>query len=132
MAKKGRKSKPAHLKVITGNPGNRPIDEDPAASVPPEADNGLEPCGRLLKAEQTLWDRFIRRAPWLTDFDVPAAFKWVKLQAEFIKKPADMVASRIAQIRALENELGLNPSARQHRSTGRDEETEDPSAKYFG
>jgi len=132
MAKPGRKSTPAHLKVVTGNPGKRPIVEDPAADVPSDADNGLDPCGRLLKSEKDLWDRFIRRATWLTDFDVPAAYKWVKLQAEFIKKPGDMVASRIAQIRALENELGLNPSSRQYRSgTSGKKESKDPADEFF-
>ena len=37
---------------------------------------------------------------------------WVYLQAEFEADPAMMTAARIAQLRALGSELGLDPSSR--------------------
>ncbi len=39
MAVRGAKPKPAHLKLIEGNPGKRPIVPDPAADLPATHDN---------------------------------------------------------------------------------------------
>jgi hypothetical protein len=132
MALRGRKSKSLHLKVVTGNPGGRPIVPDVAADMSPTQDNQLDPPRKLLKREVELWDSYIRTAPWLTPHDVPRAFMWVKLHAEFEKKPAEMVASRIAQLRALGSELGLDPASRTRiGGSGEKGETADPSEKYF-
>lgn len=133
MATRGPKHKPAHLKVVTGNPGKRPIVDDPAQSVADDFDNGLEPPKKLTKRQQDLWDSYIRRAEWLTAFDVPRAFMWVALQTEFERSPKGMVASRIAQLRALGSELGLEPSSRQRLGvkTQSGPKQKDPAAKYF-
>jgi phage terminase small subunit len=37
---------------------------------------------------------------------------WVCLHAEFERDPAGMIAARVAQLRALGSELGLDPSSR--------------------
>lgn len=132
MAMRGRKPKPAFLKLVTGNPGRRPIAPDIAEILPAVEDNGLEPPRKLKKRQQELWDQYIRRAPWLTGFDVPRAFMWVCLHAEFESGPTLMVAGKIAQLRALGSELGLDPASRQRLGAAEGEKREDPAAKYFG
>ncbi len=131
MATRGRKLKPAHLKIVTGNPGKRPVALDPAADADMDHDNELEPPRKLLKREQELWERYIRPAHWLTVFDEPRAFAWVKLQHEFERKPGDMVASRIAQLRALGSELGLDPTSRARMGSGDKTKKADAASKYF-
>lgn len=132
MAVRGRKPKPAYLKVVAGNPGHRPIVDDPAPMVADGHDNGLVPPRKLQKRQRELWDTYIRRAPWLTAFDVPRAFMWVCLHAEFESGPAAMIAGKIAQLRALGSELGLDPASRA-RIGAPDQGTkkpQDPAAKY--
>ncbi len=112
MALSGRKPKPPALKLVTGNPGHRPIEGTGDAAAPPVREAPLVPHRKLTKAQRALWDRFIETAWWLTDHDVPKAYAWVCLQAEYDKAPVKMVAARIAQLRVLGNELGFDPSER--------------------
>jgi hypothetical protein len=72
MAIRGRTSKPAHLKIVEGNPGKRPFQPDLAAAERP--DGGIEPPKPLTKRPKALWEAFIRPAYWLTTFDAPRAF----------------------------------------------------------
>jgi hypothetical protein len=126
MAISGRKPKPPGLKLVTGNPGRRPLPEgDIDVREAP-----LEPPKRLNKAQQRYWDRWINTAWWLDEHDVPKAFMWVCLSAEYEKSPADMVASRIANLRALGSELGLDPASRT-RMAGSGGSKADPSDEFF-
>ena len=118
MAVRGAKPKAPHLKLIEGNPGKRPIIADPAAEQPADFDNGLEPLRKLKKRQRELWDGYIRRASWLTEFDIPRAFMWVELHAQFEADPAGMIAGKIAQLRALGSELGLDPGSRVRLNVG--------------
>ena len=59
-----------------------------------------------------LWDLYITRCHWLTWADGPKALMWCHLQAEYEKAPTAMIASRIAQLRAVGSELGLDVSSR--------------------
>lgn len=127
MATRGRKTKPASLKLITGNPGKRKLPEGAEVSVREEP---LEPPAKLDVDQKRLWERFINRAWWLEDHDSPKAYMWVALEAEFEKCPADMTASRIAQLRALGSELGFDPSSRS-RMPGKYPSSVDPAEKYF-
>ncbi len=132
MAVRGAKPKPSFLKIVTGNPGHREIRPDPAENVE-VSDNGLEPPRRLKKRQAELWNTYIRRAPWLTHFDVPRAYMWVELNVEFENGPDEMVAGKIAQLRALGSELGLDPASRARIGAGSDSDQEkDPAAKYLG
>lgn len=133
MAVRGRKLKPAFLKLVTGNPGHRPIVEDAAHAASAGHDNGLEPPVKLKRRQAQLWAGYIRKAPWLTAFDVPRSFMWVELHTEFESDPSGMVAGKIAQLRALGSELGLDPASRQ-RIGGDDggKQKDDPAAGYFG
>lgn len=125
MAIRGAKPKPPGLKLVTGNPGRRPIPEGEAET----REHPLEPPKKLTVAQKRLWDRFIDTAWWLGEHDVAKAFMWVALQAEFERSPAKMVTSRISTLRALGSELGLDPAART-RMAG-DGKKEDPADKFF-
>lgn len=127
MAKRGRKSKPPDLHVVNGtHRADRHGDEPDEGTQEPSED--LQPPKKLTKTQQALWDRYIVPATWLTRFDEPAAYTWCCLQAEFDRRPAAMIASRIAQLRALRSELGLNyVNARIKKPKPPD----NPNGKYF-
>lgn len=134
MAIRGAKPKSAALRIVEGNRGKRPIpgaesSDEPAA--PAAREEPLEPPKKLTKVQQALWERFIDSAWWLTDHDVPKAFMWVCLQAEYNRSPAKMIASRIAQLRVVGTELGLDPSARARMGTAGGKKKNDPTEKYF-
>lgn len=107
MAVRARKPAPAHLRVV-GTPGA----VDPATEIKPDFDNGLEAPKRLNKIERRLWDGTIRRAPWLTEFDVQTAYMWVNLQARYLKDPSKFSGYLIGQLRAIRSELGFDPASR--------------------
>lgn len=107
MAMKGRKPTATVIKLATGNRGRRPM---PVGEPMPAG--AIEKPTKLRGRVSALWDQFITRAFWLTWADGPKALMWVHLQAEFERAPGSMVAARIAQLRALGSELGLDPAAR--------------------
>lgn len=109
MATRGAKTKPAELKLVTGNPGHRPIDTEPKIEI---RETPLVSHKPLTPDQQTLWGRFIDTAWWLTDHDVPKAYIWVCLQTEYDDAPGEMSAAMIAQLRVLGSELGLDAAAR--------------------
>lgn len=128
MAVRGTKPKPPALKLVTGNPGHRPL---PVATTDvPVRETPLSSQKKLSKSQRVLWERFIDRAWWLSDADVPKAYMWVCLQAEHDKAPGDMIAARIAQLRALGSELGLDPSSRARLGISSEQRT-DPSDRFF-
>jgi hypothetical protein len=57
MAQVGRKPKPVELKRITGNPGKRPLPEQSAIMLIPQAIEPPTPARPLLKYGKELWDR---------------------------------------------------------------------------
>ena len=127
---KGRKPKPVALRAMLGNPGKRPL---PAPD--PLPGGSVERPPKLNKAVGTLWDRFIARAYWLTWADGPKALMWCHLQAEYQKSPTEMIASRIAQLRALGSELGFDQAARVRMGVSGDpsaDKPRDPAARYLG
>lgn len=141
MAVGGRKPKPAALRVVTGNPGRRAIPgvtPDPDNPGLPEVDpreDDLVPPKKLTIVQQRLWDRYINSAWWLTEHDVPKAFMWCALEAEFERSPGKMVSSRIGQLRALGSELGLDPSSRTrlaaYGSGAKKKKKGDPAEEFF-
>lgn len=133
MALRGPKAKP-HLKIVTGGPGKVPMDGDPPDPPfhDPGYDNHLKPPKQLNRRQDELWNTYIRRARWLTEFDVPRAYMWVELHARFERKPGEMVAGMIAQLRALGSELGLDPSSRARIGTSKAKHGNiDPADSYF-
>lgn len=125
MATRGAKPKPTALRVIEGNAGKRPLPED-------EPDPGGRPSkpNKLRKRESELWDEFIETAFWLSAHDGPKAHMWVCMQAEFERGPSKMIAGRIAQLRALGSELGLDPASRT-RLGGNGKKKKDGDGGYF-
>jgi hypothetical protein len=104
---KGRKPKPTILRLVGGNAGKRPLPPpDPLPS------GSLKRPARLRGAAAKLWDGFIAKCYWLTWADAYKAAMWCHLQAEFDSGPKKMIASRIAQLRALGSELGFDQAAR--------------------
>lgn len=73
----------------------------------PEQTQGLKPPGKLTKAEQALWDRYVATASWLTPHDELNAHLWCVLVAKFLKAPRAATNSEIREMRAVGNELGL-------------------------
>ena len=53
----GRPTKPAEIKRLTGNPGKRPLPEQSAIMLIPQASQTPEPARPLLKYGQELWNR---------------------------------------------------------------------------
>ncbi len=127
MAIRGAKPKPPVLKLVTGNPGHRPLEQGAEIEV---RESPLQPPKKLTKGQRVLWDRFIDTAWWLTDHDVPKAYMWVCLQAAHDKAPAKMISARIGQLRVLGNELGLDPSARGRMGVANGQ-SRDPADKFF-
>lgn len=57
---RGRKPKPSHIKLLTGNPGKRPINADEPVPEP----GGLErPPAWLNKGAKLEWKRVMKEAP---------------------------------------------------------------------
>lgn len=126
MATAGRKPTSSVVKLITGRPGRRPPSpNEPRPTGRPSPPEALR--GKPL----ALWRRYVSRAWWLTEFDSPTAYAWVHLFAQFLESPQDMPASRIAQFRALSNELGFDPGSRARLAGAAPPGKSDPAAKYF-
>ena len=132
---KGRKPTSRILRLVTGNPGKRPL---PAADPLPAG--SVERPVRLRGNAGKLWDRVVVRAWWLTWADSSKALMWCYLQAEFERAPGKMLSSRIAQLRALGSELGFDQAARTRMGISASAERkprdkyldrDDPAAKYL-
>jgi hypothetical protein len=126
MAVRGRKPTATVVKLVTA----RPIrGRDPAAE--PTLDGCPKPPARLTGRPRRLWKQFIEPAWWLTRADGQKAFMWVHLASEFENAPAEMTAARIAQLRALGSELGLDPAARARLGGDRKPGGADPLERHF-
>jgi hypothetical protein len=127
---RGRKPTATVLRLLNGNAGKRPLPQSE-----PIPDGAIERPAKLEGAAGQLWDTFITRAFWLTWADGPKALMWCHLQAEFERSPSQMLSSRIAQLRALGSELGLDPASRARLGAGGggggDAAKQDPVSKYL-
>ena len=112
MAVSGRKPTPVALKLITGNPGKRPLPTRRPENEQTAPGGPVEKPPKLKKAVGAVWDRFIARAHWLTWADSPKALMFCHMTVEYEKAPEAMIASRIAQLRALQSELGFDQATR--------------------
>jgi P27 family predicted phage terminase small subunit len=129
----GRKPKPTWLKLVTGNPGHRPInDSEPQlAGDLPEA----PPAELQTDAQRAIWTRVLTDAPYLrsADRDILVAYcVAVALYAEavqkvqqfgvLIKAPSTgtpmnspyytMLNKQARVIKELGSEMGLSPASR--------------------
>ena len=162
MATKGRKPKPTHLKLVTGNPGRRPLNK---AEAMPEPDLPMPPP-HLNDEAKVEWGRVaneLYKVGLLTGLDraVLAAYCqsyaiWcqatnaIKKMAEkdtltgglmiktsngnAIQNPLVGTANKAASDMArYAAEFGMTPSARSRiNAETPDNRKEDPASKYFG
>jgi P27 family predicted phage terminase small subunit len=153
----GRRPKPTHLRLVTGNAGKRPINKaEPTLSrsipSPPEH---LSPSARVA------WGRFsamLDRIGVLTEADAAALEQVSETYAEIVELRADIAANGRFQtvitksgdqmermrpaysalmdadrrLKAWLVEFGVTPAARSKvKVNGADEKQEDPAASYF-
>lgn len=109
----GRRPKPAALKLLTGNPGQRPIQNEPKPRP------GLPVCPPWLTGEgRREWRRVIREmgpTGTITKVDGSMLALYCALWAKFheaISTGRHVSASDLAQFRLLGAEFGLTPSSR--------------------
>jgi hypothetical protein len=135
----GRKPKPYHLKIVSGNPGRRPLHGPPAA-VPGAVER--PPLLRRRKAEPDHMTRarelWAEKAPTLVRLEIlnpvtATGFgNWCELQARYEVDPAAFTAAQLAQLRALGSCYGLDAIAWEKVSAGRDDAaSDDPAAEFF-
>jgi len=125
---RGKRKTPAHLRVI-GTPTARECPVDPAKEIKPSYANDLKPPRKLVGLEKRLWNERIRKAPWLTEFDVDRAYMWVHLNAKFLRDPESMKGVMVNTLRTLGSELGFDPSSRTRMKIPDHAKTE--ASKYF-
>lgn len=144
MAIRGRKPTP-HLRIVTGSHIKDRPPPKPRESESPIPGGPVEKPKKLKGPAAKHWDFYIARCHWLTWADGPKAMMWCHLMAEYEEGPAKMIASRIAQLRALGSELGFDvgsrdrmgvtiPTGRQLQEKTPDESKKDqvsPAKKYF-
>lgn len=123
----GRKPRPTHLKLIDGNPGKRPI---PEGEIQPE---GVVERPKWLKGRASkVWDQYapeLVRLKVLTAVDVHVFGTFCQLAARAEK--GDLLASEIAQFRALASEFGIGAASRARLGTRDGKEDKDPAARYL-
>ena len=146
-SKSGRKKKPTLLKLVTGNPGRRPINSSEPEPSPGEivAPAWLDEDG-LRK-----WSEVLPLCPWITPADADTLALYcdsyshyrkaqrlsiktplVKTQeGKLIKNPAWTARNEaFQQMRSAGSELGLSPSARSGIRVD-ERNPNDLAAKYF-
>ena len=153
----GRRPKPSHLKVVTGNPGRRPLNKDepkPCRELP-------SPPDHLSDAARVAWGRLsvlLDRMGVLTEADVVALERAAECYAEILRyreiideesevywadsstggrllkaNPAvAMLADADRRLKGYLVEFGLTPAARTKVKKNDPDGEEDPAAKYFG
>lgn len=109
MAQRGRKPKPTHLKVVTGNPHQHKInDQEPEAAGPLGA-----PPEEWSADHKQMWHEIVESAPHgvLTASDHILIETAVRLMAK-MRCEHTFTASVASQLRTCLNEMGMTPSAR--------------------
>lgn len=159
MPPRGRKPKPTHLKVVTGNPGKRQINEhepkpDPEIPAPPPhlSDEAKVEWGRVcdqlyrlkllseidrasLAAYAQAYGRWVqaeRALARMAESDGVTKGLLVKTKnGNAIQNPLVGTANKaMADMMRYAAEFGMTPSARSRLSTD-GEEKDDPARKYF-
>lgn len=108
----GRPTKPTKLKILTGNPGGRPLPE-----------NEPQPTGEAVMPAWlpdypkavAVWNEVaprIQAMGLLTDADQETFARYCTLTAEHRKDPEKFPASKMARLDSLEARFGMDPSSR--------------------
>ncbi len=126
MAVRGRKPTATVIKLATGNTGRRPLPQ-----AEPLAEGRPRKPKKISRRAGELWDE-VSDLPWLSAADGYKLHLWAELQAQFERSPLRMLSARIAQLRAVGSELGLDPSARARLGAGGNGKKQDePADGYF-
>lgn len=130
MGTRGQRPTPTVLRLVTGNPGKRPIPEnEPMPQGKPVMPKWMKGRGAAL------WVDVLAIAFWLTDADSYKLAAWCDQEADFEKpsKRKEWTAADRREHRAAGSELGLDPSARARMGGIKkpDGEKKNPAAKYL-
>lgn len=132
---RGRKPKPSYMRVLSGNAGKRPINDD--EPLPPGKLEELAPPERLTDEQKQIWRETVAKAPpgLLRHLDTDVFEQWV-VHTHTFRKAAEQVARlgpllkgrdggapyqnpflsimnrQSKDMRALAAELGFTPSSR--------------------
>lgn len=161
MALRGKKPTPSHLKIITGNPGKRPLPvnepkpELAVPTVPKElCDDGklewgrvsvqLHRCGLLSEIDRAalvaycasfgLWVRTTRKLREMEDADPEYRGLMIfSAKGNLISNPLIGIANKAAaDVVRYAEQFGMTPSARTRVHGNEDpNRDQDPAAKYF-
>jgi phage terminase small subunit len=128
---RGRKPIATVLKLVTGNPGRRPLPTgEPVPTGKPVKPKWLKGRGA------SLWNEVLAFAFWLTVADGYKLAAWCDRQAQFENHRirARWTAADRREHRSLGSELGLDPSSRVRLGTGNpsNNPTSVGANKYFG
>lgn len=115
----GGQAKPTRLKVLSGNPGGRPLpkDEPVPEAGPAEMPVWLDPGARVV------WDEYaplVEGMGLLSRVDAEKFGRWCELAAEFRRAGSRMSAALIARMEKLESQFGLDPASRAQLGIWRD------------
>lgn len=127
---RGQKPTPTGLKLVTGNPGKRPINE-----TEPKPQGEVSKPAFVKAGAARLWTKYapsLIEQGVLTSWDVDMFGAWCVLMAEFQKNPQIFTAAQMSQMRALASGFGLLPAERSRLKIPGKKEEQNPASKYFG
>jgi hypothetical protein len=127
--KSGQQPKPAALKLVNGNPGGRPIQEE----VKPPVAEIKRPAFVKGKAAR-IWKQYapsLEAQGVLTVWDVDMFGAWCCLMAEFQRDPEKFTSAKLTQMRLFAECFCLVPPGRA-RFTPRTNAKEDEDSRFFG
>lgn len=125
---RGDRPKPTALKILTGNPGKRPLPVD----EPMPTGKAVMPKW-LRKGAVVVWQEtapILEPLGLLTDMDVELFAQWCTLAAEFRKSPGKMVAGKMARMDAIAQRFGLDPASRARVKVS-GQAKKDPADEFF-
>lgn len=132
MTTRGQRPKPTALKLITGNPGKRPINaQEP--QYPPCATDVPEWLGDAAQAHWRRLAPMLSRSGVLKESDRDLLATYCATFAEYVEAVRGGGASMamVGQLRQLMGELGLTPSARARIVADKLPETPDGKERFF-
>lgn len=125
----GRRPTPTELKLVTGNPGKRPLNDQE-----PKPEGEVKRPSFVKGRAARVWNQYaagLIAAGVLTAWDVDMFGAWCCLMAEFQKDPDAFTASKISQMRALASSFGLTAADRSRIRVSPEKQSVDPAEKYF-
>lgn len=115
MAQRGRKPKPTHLKIVTGNPHQHKLNDREPEPAGPLGD----PPEDWPADYKAMWHEIVESAPngVLTASDHILIETAVRLMS-MMRCERTFTASVASQLRTCLNEMGMTPAARSRLTTG--------------